>query len=151
MVPADKKRMLIKSARQHNTGFANRCVSALQFGPCGAKRGFWSEVQPPVHHNFRFSTAPVRTCHAHRQYLEMQRRHMVCFLHNFKSHTWCSYLKPCFCYQKLNINIIIENKIPKVYISEQCASVSLSSGKKEVRKSWLSIYLYFDSLSHFHL
>ena len=116
MVPADKKRMLIKSARQHNTGFANRCVSALQFGPCGAKRGFWSEVQPPVHHNFSFK--PVHTCHAHRQYLEMQRRQMVCFLHNFKSHL-TQLLKARFCYEKLNFNPIIKSKIPKVvYISE---------------------------------
>ena len=58
------------------------------------------------------------SCSISWQYLEMQRRQMVCFLHNFKSHL-TQLLKARFCYEKLNFNPIIKSKIPKVvYISE---------------------------------
>ena len=136
--------MLIKSARQHNTGFANRCVSALQFGPCGAKRGFWSEVQLPVQVFITTFALNLFILVMLIDNILRCKEDTWSVFFTISSHTWRSYLKPCFCYQKLNINPIIKNKIPKVYISEQCASVSLSSEEKDVRKSWVSVYLCFD-------
>ena len=144
MVPADKKRMLIKSARQHNTGFANRCVSALQFGPCGAKRGFWSEVQLPVQVFITTFALNLFILVMLIDNILRCKEDTWSVFFTISSHTWRSYLKPCVCYQKLNINRINKNKIPKVYISEQCAS--LSSGKKKCARAGYQ-YIYVLTLT----
>ena len=74
------------------------------------------------------------------------------------SHTWRSYLKPCFCYQKFNINPIIKNKISKVY--ESIATVGeirvywradFQRGSSVIKKVfWTFSYLYLWHTMWFH-